>query len=162
MSGPRNWLVVGLGNPDRGDDGIGPAVAAMLVGRLRDADVIARSGDILALLDDWAGYDCVVLIDATLPRSGPGRVHRIDLSSEELPRDLSLSSTHAFGVSEAIALARTLATLPRRVIIYAVEGKNFDIGATMSAEAVAGVEQAADMIARDLGSDTMIGVCAHA
>lgn len=47
---PRNVLVVGLGNPDCGDDGIGALVALSLAGRLpADVPVVVRSGDMLAL-----------------------------------------------------------------------------------------------------------------
>ena len=61
----RRVLVVGIGNPDRGDDAVGPAVVQVLAERLPD-DVLmrTRSGNMLALIDDWAGFDAVVCIDA--------------------------------------------------------------------------------------------------
>ena len=44
------------------------------------------------------------------------------------------SSTHAVGIGEAIALARTLDRLPARLIVYAVEGRRFDAGLGLSDE----------------------------
>jgi hydrogenase maturation protease len=44
------------------------------------------------------------------------------------------SSTHAVGVGEAIELARTLHRLPRRVILFGVEGHSFAAGSGLSAE----------------------------
>jgi hydrogenase maturation protease len=50
---PRKVLVVGLGNPDRGDDGVGAIVTQCLVGRLpADVAILARSGDMLSLIGD--------------------------------------------------------------------------------------------------------------
>jgi len=132
-AGPPRILVVGIGNPDRGDDGIGPRIAELL----RDAvppgvTVMCRSGDALALLQDWAGFDAVILVDAAAPAGQPGRVHRVDLAVEPLPRDLGLASTHAFGIAEAIALAAQLKSLPPRLVIYAVEAAAFTAGAGLS------------------------------
>jgi hydrogenase maturation protease len=77
MTPVRKILVVGAGNPDRGDDGIGPVVARQLARRLpADVTVLTRSGDMLALVDDWAMFDAVFCIDAAAPIGVPGRVHR--------------------------------------------------------------------------------------
>lgn len=138
MSGPgENILVIGLGNPDRGDDGIGPLVANA-VSRLAPAGVrmIIRSGDMLVLLEDWKGADVVLIADAAALISEPGRIHRIDAAHEALPASSSSPSTHAFGLAEAVELARTLDVLPSRLVVFAIEGVNFEPGAAMT-EAVA-------------------------
>ena len=131
-------VVIGIGNSDRADDGIGPLVAGRVRGRCDGGiRVLTRSGDALALIEDWARAQAAVLIDAAAPAGQPGRIHRIDLASEELPRNLSLSSTHAMGIAEATGLARELGRLPRRTILFAVEGACFDPGGAMSAEVAA-------------------------
>lgn len=49
-----NVLLVGIGNPDRGDDGVGPLVARQLLGRVPpNVAIIERTGDALALIEDW-------------------------------------------------------------------------------------------------------------
>ena len=83
-------LVACLGNPDRGDDGVGAAVARALAGRLRDgAALVVRSGDMLALIDEWTGFDAVVCVDAAAPMDAPlgapGHIRRVDLARDELP-----------------------------------------------------------------------------
>ncbi len=80
----------------------------------------------------------------------PGRVHRIDLLADALPTDLSLSSTHAFGVAEAVGLARTLGLLPERVIAYAIEGADFGPGAPVSPQVAASLDAAAARVAAEL------------
>jgi hydrogenase maturation protease len=132
-------LLVGIGNPDRGDDGIGPLVARQLAGRVSPGiAIIERTGDALALIEDWAGRYAAVLVDAAAPGTAPGRIDRIDLLKDELLPELALSSTHAFGIVDAVGLARTLGLLPRRLIVYAIEGVNFAPGASLTPE-IAGV-----------------------
>jgi hydrogenase maturation protease len=141
----RKVLVACLGNPDRGDDGVGPAAARALVGRLPDgASLIARSGDMLALIDDWAGFDAVVCVDAAASLGAPGRIHRVDLARDDLPPSAPVSSSHAFGLMDAVRLAGTLSNAPPTLIVYAVEGVCFDGGAPMTAAVAA----AADDVAR--------------
>lgn len=125
--------MIGVGHAYRADDGIGPLVAAR-VAELARIDVIECRGDVLALIDHWDGADAVVIIDAATGGTQPGHIHRIDASCGTLPRDVSLSSTHAVGVADTIALARMLGRLPGRVIVYAVEGACFEPGAPMTAE----------------------------
>lgn len=151
MSGASGILVIGLGNPDCGDDGLGPLVAR----KVRNDDctgarVIARSGDALALIEDWADSETVLLVDAAAMNSRPGCIHRINLITEALPSGLSLSSTHAFGIADAIGLARTLDMLPPHMIVYAVEGASFAPGTTMSAEVAAAADEVSRRIIHEL------------
>jgi hydrogenase maturation protease len=158
-------LVVGIGNPDRGDDGIGPLVARQLVGCAPpDVRITERAGDVLALIEDWAGYDTVILIDAAAPGATPGSIHRIDLMTTELPTDISLSSTHAFGVGNAVSLARTLGLLPRSLVVYAIEGANFEPGAHLSPNVAAAAEEVAAHVIAELGllNESRSAEAAHA
>jgi hydrogenase maturation protease len=126
-------LVVGIGNTDRGDDGVGPAVAQRLRGRVPPAvGVLECGGDALTLLDDWEGFAAVILVDAVTPIDEPGRVHRIDLVKNPLPFGFAPPSTHAFGLAEAVELARSLQRLPPRLVAYLVEAEQFDTGAPLS------------------------------
>ncbi|HEY0184697.1 MAG TPA: hydrogenase maturation protease [Rhodopila sp.] len=151
-------LIVGIGNPDRGDDAIGPLVVRRLAGRVPpDVATVECGGDVLALIDDWAGHDAVILVDATASSTTPGRIHRIDPRRDELLPEPSLSSTHGFGVAEAIALARTLDLLPRHLIIYAIEGACFEAGAPVSRAVVASINEVVTRVADevcDLSSGT--------
>jgi len=144
-------LVIGVGNPDRGDDGLGALIASKLA-QLSNARVIVRRADLLVLIDDWVDDDSVVLIDAAAGSSRPGTIHRFDLATSSLPPNLSASSTHAFGLAEAVELARALGRLPKRIILYAVEGIDFEPGAPMTAQAARAADRAARRIAADLRS----------
>jgi hydrogenase maturation protease len=139
-------LIIGFGNPDRGDDAAGPMVARGLAGRVA-ARVLERHGDALALLDEWGDATSLVLVDAAAPMGVPGRIHRLDLAQSDLPREFSSGSTHAFGLPEAVALSRRLGTLPGRVVVYAIEGACFDLGAAVSPAVEAAVERVAGILA---------------
>lgn len=149
---PRKVLVVGMGNPDRGDDGIGALVARSIAGRLpADVSIVVRSGDALSLIEDWAGFDALVCVDAAAPVDTPGRIHRIDLASDELEHDVSLASSHAFGIAQAIELARTLGLAPRDIIVYAIEGVCFEGGAPIAPEVLAAAADVAGRVVAEVG-----------
>ena len=149
-SSPRKVLVAALGNPDRGDDGVGAAVAAKLAGRLPlGAEILTRRGGMLSLIDDWAGCDALVCVDAAAGAT-PGHIHRFDLAAEKLPRELSFASSHAMGLPETIELARVLDRAPERIIVYAIEGRRFDAGAALSPDVSDAVTEAADRIVEEV------------
>jgi len=134
-------LIAAIGNPDRGDDGVGILVASRLADRLPpDVTLIMRSGNLLSLIEEWAGFHAVICVDAAAAIGVPGRIHRIDAADGTLAVDLSFQSSHAFGLAETIALGRALHALPEIVIVYAIEGFCFDAAAPMTpvVEAAAG------------------------
>ena len=144
-------LVAAVGNPDRGDDGVGPLVAQKLSGRLpAGAKLVVRSGDLMSLIEDWAGVDAVICVDAAAQRGAPGRVYRIDLAEEALPPELSFTSSHAFGLAEAIELARVLELAPKQIVVYAIEGACFDTGAPFTPAVLSAATEVADCIAGEV------------
>jgi hydrogenase maturation protease len=147
-------LVLAVGNPDRGDDGVGVMVAQNLRGRLpADVTVLARSGDMLSLVEDCAGFDVLVCVDAAAPMTGsmtPGRIHRFDLARDALPRELAVTSSHAFGLAEAIDLARALQRAPQTIIVYAVEGGCFDGGSALTPEVATAAGVVADQVVAEI------------
>lgn len=143
-------IVIGVGNTLRGDDAAGRRVAQLLAGR-GVRNVHESSGEIASLIDLWEGADVVLLADAAQSGAEPGFVSRFDASTGPLSAGFLHCSTHAFGVAEAVELARSLGTLPPRVIVFGIEGISFEHAAPLSPEVAAGVGEAAAMIATELG-----------
>jgi len=138
-------LVLGCGNPDRGDDAAGPLVACRLREMSREMGIDARehTGDALSLMDAWQGVDEVVLIDAVVTGRRPGTVSMWDALEAPLAGRPRVGSSHALGLAEAIALSRTLGWLPRRLTLYGIEARRFELGEPPSKAVLRGVERAA-------------------
>ena len=136
-------LVLGVGNPGRGDDGAGRAVAQALRGALPRAIEVAEADgeatDILARLD---GASAAFLIDGT--------VHRFDVSEAPLPQGAFGVSTHGFGLHEAIELARALGQLPSHCVVYAIEGASFETGAPQSPLVAGAVVEVASRLSAEI------------
>jgi hydrogenase maturation protease len=146
-------LVAAVGNADRGDDGVGPAIAGRLRGRVpADVRVVECGGNILELIDEWAEVAAVVLVDASNPAGEAGRIRRVDLVVEPLPADFSQNSTHAFGLAETVELARALGQLPGRLVAYLVEGAQFEVGAPLSPSVAAAVERGTETILAEVST----------
>lgn len=140
-------VIIGLGNPDRGDDGVGALVVGALAGRLPEGvETMVRTGDMLALVEDWAGAEAVICVDAAASVGVPGRIHRIDGHDGALLPEPGLASSHAFGLAEAIALSRALGTAPPVLVVYAIEGSVFDTGAPVGAAVAAAVDEVATRV----------------
>jgi hydrogenase maturation protease len=101
-------LVIGLGNPLMGDDGIGWHVAGRLAAdqRLPDSvEVIYGGTDLLACADQMEDRDRVVLIDAILDLDAPGSV-TVYRSFEDLRTDSA--GAHHLSVVDAIGLLQAI------------------------------------------------------
>ncbi len=147
-------LVIGLGNDLRGDDGAGLRVVRRLEGRVPETvRLIEAPPDAVALLDLWEGSNRVVVIDAMRSGAPAGTVAMVDVGSG---REDTMSS-HAMGLAEAVALARALDRLPRRLRIYGIEAATLVHGAPLS-EAVA---RAADALADRLAAELWAGALAE-
>jgi hydrogenase maturation protease len=143
---PRR-LVVGVGNPDRGDDGVGRLVARLLRGRLpADVRVEEQQGGAAELIESLQGADHAILIDAMVSGAPAGTICRLDCGAGDVVPESSGGSSHGFGVAQAIALAAALSCLPRTCVVYAIEGASFALGAEMSPGVVSSAQETAERI----------------
>lgn len=137
----RRCLVICIGNPDRGDDALGPAVAHRLRGAMpAEVDVIELDGEATALLAALDGASTAYLVDACAGGATAGTVHRFDVADAPLPEAMFDLSTHGLGLGAAIELARALGQLPPRCTVFAVEGDDFRIGSPLSPPVAAAVD----------------------
>ncbi len=144
-------LVIGIGNDARGDDAVGLWVTRRLQ---PDTPAGVRvqeiQGEASRLLDQWVGSDAVILIDASASGTAPGTIHRLEPLTQPIPNGLFPCSTHAFGVVQAIELARVLQQLPPCLIVYGIEGKQFDIGSELSGEVLQAVPDVVQHVQQDI------------
>ncbi len=140
-------LVIGLGQPDRGDDAVGPVVAGRIKELAGDAVVVLTREDPTALVQTWDGYRVAVVIDSILTGAEPGTltVRQAGAAADPLPTHAFTAAgrggSHAFGIAGAVELSRTLGTLPEQLAIVGVEAASFDHG-PMSDPVIAAIDDA--------------------
>jgi hydrogenase maturation protease len=144
-------VVIGVGNPDRGDDALGLEVARQLrAGSPGDVLVLEEDGDAAGLLAALEGRRLAVIVDAASSGAAPGAVRRFEAHSGPLPACLRHASSHSLGPAEAVELARALGGLPPAVIVYGVEGHCFGPGRRMSPAVEAAIPEVVSRILEDL------------
>ena len=98
-------------------------VVQRLKGRLDrpDVDVVELGTAGLSLLDEVAGYDRLILVDAIVTGAVPGTVHV--LGEDEVATTVHLGASHEADLATTLAWGRkTLGSdLPRDVVVVAVE-----------------------------------------
>jgi hydrogenase maturation protease len=154
MNNPPNprLKVIGVGNAWRGDDAVGLLVARGLEeDRLPRVSVVECRGTVTAVLEAWKDAAAVIVVDAVVSGSRPGTIYRFNAHGAGVPVELSRSSSsHGWGVAEALALGRVLQELPPWLIMYGIEGQNFGPGQEVSQEVAAAIPEAARRIRREI------------
>jgi hydrogenase maturation protease len=135
--------IIGCGTWDRGDDAAGLLVARLL--RERGIDAIEHTGDGLALIDAWQEAGEVVLIDAVITGGVPGTVTEWNAGAPVMSGP-GHNSSHAFGVADAIRLARALGKLPARFRMCGIEARQFGLGTPPAPEVAAAVQRLAESL----------------
>lgn len=145
---PPPLLVIGCGNPLRGDDGAGPEVVRRLAARgaahVRCVDAGTSGADVVLAM---CGHDEVVIVDACRSGAAAGTIHEIAVAPDggavPQPGGPPRLALHAFRWDQAVALGRSLlgAGFPRRVTAVLVEGARFEPGAALSPATAAAVDE---------------------
>ena len=150
--------VVGVGNPDAGDDAVGllaVRAARPELERLAGVEVVETGAGlhVVDLLDD---VDAVVVVDAVrAPRGGraPGTIVRAEAGPQGLPAEVGSSlSSHGFGVAEAVGLAAALHDAPR-VVFLGVEIADVTAGHDLSGSVAVALPE---LVARVVGEARLL------
>jgi hydrogenase maturation protease len=117
-------LVVGFGNPLRGDDGVGCSAAGLLAAdpRLEGATILARHQLTPELATDIASASLVVLIDASVDDGAAGSVA---VRSIQPRRDSPLSWSHHLDPAALAGLADALYDHVPPMVLISVTGAAF-------------------------------------
>jgi hydrogenase maturation protease len=126
-------LVIGVGNEYAHDDAAGLMVARKLKERApNNMKIVESAGDGASLMEAWNGANSVIVIDAVRSGAEVGKVHLFNAQETPLPTQPFHGSTHAFGLHQAVELARALDQLPKQFLVYGIEGENFTAGIGVS------------------------------
>ncbi len=150
-------LVLGLGNPLRGDDGLGPAVIKWLQERGLSPGMVAIDGHTagLDLVSTLAGYRRAIIVDAADMGRAPGEWARFTPAQVRWessgPTGVAVS-LHAAGLADALALGAALGVLPEEVVIFGVQPARLDWTPGLSAEAQAAMPEVGRCVLKEIGS----------
>ena len=130
--------IIGCGNSNRSDDGVGVYVAQQLARGMAesarpDVRVLDAGTNGMEVMFQARGCDELVIIDASRSGSEPGAV--FEVPGEDLEANYAPTfSLHDFRWNHALAAGRKIfgAEFPRRVKVYLIEAKELGLGLTLS------------------------------
>jgi len=127
-------LILGLGNPLRGDDGVGCRLVEELARRELPPGVQVLDGGAagLDLLDLVEGWGRVVIVDAAEMGRMPGEIVRFTPADVRLASAPDPFSLHHAGLSEALALADALGRALPEMVIFGVQPASVGWGEELS------------------------------
>lgn len=150
----NSTLIIGLGNPILGDDGVGWVVAQQLKDELVERsdiefDFLSLGG--LSLMERLTGYQKVILIDALSTGKYPqGKVISFPLDSIVDLNAGHSSSAHDTSLRNALEVGRSMnINLPKNenITIVAVEAANvYDFSKELSPQIEAAVPHAVNLV----------------
>ena len=126
MAKTADTLILALGNPLRGDDGVGAAVLSGLAEADLPPGVALLDGgtpglETVLLLQD---HRRVIIVDAADMGCEPGTWKRFVPGDDAYlqPADMALRGTlHYAGLAEALALGDALGVLPDEIVVYGIQ-----------------------------------------
>ena len=150
-------IILGIGNPILGDDGVGIKVVKELKKHLKDPDIKldeAATGGI-NLLDQMMGYDKAILIDTIKNKNiKHGEIKRLSL--DDFPSFHSYNP-HDISLPEACVIARQLGEtrIPHDITIFGISLRSMpcEFGEEISEEISKAIPKTVDMIMSELSDD---------
>jgi hydrogenase maturation protease len=144
-------LFAGIGSP-HGDDRAGWLVSDALAADPLPGVVVRKASVPIALLDWLDGVTFLGICDACRGEGPVGSIQRIEWNSaatSTLAR-LRACGTHAFGLSAVLNLAHRLDRLPPRVVVWGIEGQQFQPGDNLSPSLAERLPEIAATIRKEL------------
>ncbi len=137
----RTSVVIGLGNPLRGDDGVGPRVVAELNRRglpegVEALDMGTGGLDLMRVLE---GQHRVVIVDAADIGQEPGQFVRFTLDQARLVYGADRLSFHHAGLGEVLALTNALGRDLPEMVVFGVQPAEIGWGEGLSPLVEAGL-----------------------
>lgn len=148
MTPVASWLVLAVGNPSRGDDALGPALAERVeAAGLPGVEVLTDFQLQVEHALDLVGRERVIFVDAGTGTPPPYELRRLRPTAEFLHTSHALSPEAVLATYE-----RVHGQPPPESWALCVRGESFELGAPMSAAATAHLEAAWEALRVELAS----------
>lgn len=141
--------IIGCGNPNRSDDGVGPRVIDILSReplppgcRLFDAGT-----DGMGVMYRARGARRLIIVDARAPEASPGAIYEVPGALLEAPPRHSLN-LHDFRWDHALHAGRQIygADFPSDVAVFLIEAQTLELGLGLSPAVEAAAQEVAARI----------------
>lgn len=146
-------LIIGLGNPILGDDGVGWKVVEAVQSHIKrrnlpiECDCLSLGG--LTLMERMLGYERVILVDAVVTGQNPaGSVQVIPLDALPNPSAGHSTSAHDTSLLTALQAAQLMGwATPREIQVVSIEAKQiYDFSEELSSPVAAAIPQAVQAV----------------
>ncbi len=121
MKRERRCLIVGIGNPNMGDDAIGIVVAEEMARKRRDVDVEVLFYISFDLMDRMLGYNHVIIVDAAYTGARYGEVIHIPYRKGITTGELK--NSHGLGIFQVLETGYVVygKEMPQRIDLILIE-----------------------------------------
>jgi hydrogenase maturation protease len=142
-------LIIGYGNQNRRDDGVGWFVLEQL-GELDLPGVELETSHQLEVeaSETISHFDAVIFVDAAIPEA-PEAIQRTVVA----PNFQSHAVAHYLTPADVLSLCKTLYGREPKAVLFSIRGRDFNFGTTLSLE----VEQAAREVVKQITELVRIG-----
>jgi hydrogenase maturation protease len=144
-------IIVGLGNPILGDDGVGWKVAEevkqqMDSASLVDVDFLSLGG--ISLMEHLIGYERAILIDAVTSDQAIGLVIVSNLNEMPDYSAFHIASAHDTSLQNALKLGKSMGvSLPKEVIVIGIAtDRIYDFSESLSPAVAGAVSKATKLV----------------
>jgi len=130
----QELLVLGIGNPLMGDDGVGNQVIELLAEKDLPPNVKIEDAGLPGWgLPAWfEGWSNVILVDAVQMGQSPGSWRRFQTGEVQFVLENDALSLHQPDLACGLALAQALELLPENLVLYGVEPAIVNPGEALS------------------------------
>ena len=142
--------VIGCGNPNRSDDGVG--IEAMRTLRQRqvprdDVKFLDAGTDGMSVMFGARGCSTLIVVDCCRTGSAPGAIFEVPGTALAQAHQPSLN-LHDFRWDHALHAGRQIfkAQFPTDVVVLLIEGSQFELGLTLSAEVARAKDQVCERV----------------
>ena len=141
--------IIGLGNPMRNDDGIGPAVIQELLRNGFDDNLIDYGIDAFSVLQNLLHDETIIIVDCADMGLAPGSIRTFSVDQARLNKIDRFVSLHGYRFAEIYNLARKMGANPRCIVV-GVQPASLGFNDKLSPEVQKAVPRLLQIITREL------------
>lgn len=150
----RPVVVLGLGNPLMGDEGIGVSLVERLANLAADypsVDFLDAGTGGLSVLHDIEGRRKAIFIDCAFMDEEPGVIRRFTPEEVRTRKVLAHQSLHEADLIQIIEIARQLGQAPEEIVIFGIQPQRVELVQGLSPTLMERTDEYLSLVLQELG-----------